>query len=160
MTAWLAFMKSHGIVRGCCLLEPGGLQRWTGTGPGLLELYRRELGAEAVLHAPIVDYTTCDPALFLGSILPFLEAGEREGNKTVVHCMAGFGRTGQVLAAWLVAAQGLAVDDAVERVKNAGAFRDPLQASVPEGLKFLRDVQSASEMPRVGLPDLRSTMPT
>ncbi len=147
---WIAFMKSRGIGRVCCLLDPSALRRWTGT--GLIELYRQELGAEAVLHAPIGDYATCDTDLFLGTILPFLEAVERSGEKTVVHCMAGFGRTGQVLAAWLIAARGLGVADAVERVTKAGASRDPLQASVVKGLEFLRAVQAARASRVGGVP--------
>lgn len=37
-----------------------------------------------------------------GKILPFLLEADKQSEKVVVHCSGGVGRTGLVLAAWLV----------------------------------------------------------
>jgi protein-tyrosine phosphatase len=43
-----------------------------------------------------------------------------------VHCSGGSGRTGHILAAWLVHHRGLSVDDALDAVISTG--RNPWEA--------------------------------
>jgi protein-tyrosine phosphatase len=138
---WVDVMRARGIRRVCCLLDERQLDRWDEF--ELLALFGREFGEDRVLHAPIQDYQTCSPDLFLGRILPFLSAAERAGDRAVVHCMAGRGRTGQVLAAWLIAARGSSPKSAVDDVASAGAWRDPLQATDRKGPEFLATVAAA-----------------
>jgi Dual specificity phosphatase, catalytic domain len=76
-------------------------------------------------------FCTCD--FLTQQILPFLADANQKGEKVVVHCYGGSGRTGHVLAAWLVYARGLSNQAAVEAVKQTG--RNPYEAVVAAPLK-------------------------
>jgi atypical dual specificity phosphatase len=52
----------------------------------------------------------------LSEILDFIEARNAESKPVLVHCGEGKGRTGSVLAAYLVA-KGATADEAIERVR-------------------------------------------
>jgi atypical dual specificity phosphatase len=55
----------------------------------------------------------------LRSILAFIDAQLEDGRGVLVHCFAGIGRTGTVLAAWLLDKDpGLSVERAVSRVRD------------------------------------------
>ncbi len=121
---WVAFMQSHGIERVCCLLESK-----LDTYDDLLGAYRGAFGDENVLHAPNEDHTPLTVDLFVGDVLPFLRAGAAADQRTVVHCSAGIGRTGQVLVGWLCCVRDSTPEDALETVENAtDGFRAPLEA--------------------------------
>jgi protein-tyrosine phosphatase len=52
------------------------------------------------------------------------------GERVVVHCWGGNGRTGHVLSAWLVAARGLSPLEAIEAVEATGRLpREAILAS-------------------------------
>lgn len=69
------------------------------------------------VHIPIDDHTA--PSLEQMREFVELVARERErGSPVLVHCFAGIGRTGTMLAAWLVA-RGTPPADAVLAVRNA-----------------------------------------
>jgi hypothetical protein len=119
---WVAFMRRHDVARVCCLL-PGGRDE-TGS---YVERYRRAFSA--VLHAPILDCQLADPALLADEILPFLDDAVAADDRVVVHCLAGLGRTGQVLAAWLVHDRGYAPEQAIETVESTGRHpREPVES--------------------------------
>jgi protein-tyrosine phosphatase len=120
--AWLDFMQSQQIQRVCCLLEEKALRKY----PELLTQYKAQFGANKVLWAPIPDFTIVTPHLLTQEILPFLASASAEHHKVVVHCAGGRGRTGQVLAAWLVYSQGLSNQQAIATVEATG--RKPREA--------------------------------
>jgi len=117
---WAAFMKDNGIRRVCCLL------------PGEEELvadYRRLFSPSRVLHAPIGDFQYAEREQLVDVILPFLWEAAGAGERVVAHCWAGSGRTGHVLAAWLVAARGVSITDAPLRVVDVpDVRRNPYEA--------------------------------
>jgi protein-tyrosine phosphatase len=81
-----------------------------------------------VCWAPIEDFHFADPTLLLQQILPFLAAANQNQEKVVVHCSGGIGRTGHVLAAWLIAGRGFARKAAIAAVKQTG--RNPYEAVI------------------------------
>lgn len=121
--AWIDFMKRNNIARVCCLLPPEQLAFYK---KDLLASYRRSFGSKNVSHVEAKDCHLCDPSDLDTKILPFLRESEEEGKPVVVHCSGGSGRTGHVLAAWLVRQRGLSVDEAVDAVRGTG--RNPCEA--------------------------------
>lgn len=113
---WIALMQAHKIKRVLCLLPPEQLAYYD----NLLATYQAAFGKNQVCSAPIKDFHLADEQTLVQQILPFLVEADRLGEKTVVHCSGGVGRTGHVLAAWLVAARGMSNNEAIEAVKRNG----------------------------------------
>lgn len=121
---WLSFMQSQGIERVCCLLSGRHLDSREGN----IARYRRVFGTDAVLHAPVPDHHLADPAVLRETVLPFLDAADTAGEPVLVHSLAGLGRTGHVLAAWLVYGREYDPEDAIETVSEMGrAPLDPVE---------------------------------
>jgi protein-tyrosine phosphatase len=114
---WADFMRAQGVTRVCCLLDTGQL---AGFPVNLEAEYKRLFGADCVLMAPIADHHLCSRQTLRGNILPFLRTADNGSERVVIHCWGGNGRTGHVLAAWLVAARGLSPVDAITAVEATG----------------------------------------
>ena len=80
--------------------------------PDLLQEY----GLRA-LHLPVPDFTAPSPAQ-VAQAVRFVHEELSRGGRAVVHCGAGFGRTGCVLACCLVSEQGLTAEAAMEAVRR------------------------------------------
>ncbi len=70
-----------------------------------------------VRHLPVVDFMPPTQAQLLDAV-DFMGEALAGGGRAAVHCVAGYGRTGTVLAAWLVSI-GADPDEAVCRVREA-----------------------------------------
>lgn len=113
---WVAFMERCGVARVCCLLAG----RCPDGAADNLKRYRRAFGADAVLHAPTLDRRLVDRDLLAEEVVPFLDDAVAAGERTVVHCLSGTGRTGQVLAVWLAHDRGYGPERALETVRETG----------------------------------------
>ena len=121
---WIEFMKRFGIKRVCCLLSARQLARYS----DLLGTYQQEFGMNHVCWAPIEDFHLADTETLTKKILPFLAQADIQGEKVVVHCSGGIGRTGHVLAVWLVSGRGLSNLAAIAAVRKTG--RNPYEAAI------------------------------
>lgn len=80
-----------------------------------LDIYAvQELGM-SYAHIPIVDMTAPSPAQLFDA-LDAIDLAHGENRAVVVHCLAGQGRTGTVLAAWLIR-QGATTDEAIGEIR-------------------------------------------
>lgn len=124
---WIDFMKKQKIQRICCLLHKNQLKFYDDF--DLLKLYRTEFLLDNICWADIEDGYLCNKDKLLKEILPFLKESDRKKEKVVVHCSGGSGRTGHVLAAWLVHRHGLFPYEALLTVnKMEGVTRNPCEA--------------------------------
>ena len=113
---WIAFMREQQIARVVCLLPTSQLRYYS----DLLGLYQEAFGPEKVCWAPIEDYHLADGRTLTDTVLPFLADAAHHREKTVVHCSGGIGRTGHVLAAWLVSHGRMSNCEAIEAVSRSG----------------------------------------
>jgi atypical dual specificity phosphatase len=97
------------------------------TGTPLIPEFVNRLGFE-YLHSHVSVVPTLDR---LHDIIQFIEQKNSEGKPVLVHCGEGKGRTGTVLAAYLVF-QGMGADEAIRRVreKRPGSIENLEQENV------------------------------
>ncbi len=138
---WARVMRSRGVTRVCCLLDDEYL---AGFAVDLETEYKKLFGAGNVLMEPTADHHLCSSQA-LRNILRFLRTADAHGERAVIHCWGGNGRTGHVLAAWLVAARGLSPMEAVAAVEAAGRLPreavDAGNATLDELLELLAGCQ-------------------
>ncbi|HCF26811.1 MAG TPA: protein phosphatase [Cyanobacteria bacterium UBA11049] len=140
VSEWIEFMQNQGIQRVCCLLPETQLSRYS----DLLGVYRQVFGLDQVCWAPIEDFNFADTEVFIHHILPFLNIANQQNEKVVVHCSGGIGRTGHILAAWLVAGRGFSSKSAIAAVKQTG--RNPYEAVIAAPFKGRNPWKVAAEL--------------
>jgi protein-tyrosine phosphatase len=142
---WTRFMREQGVSRVCCLLDPEQLATFS---IDLGAEYKRQFGADRVLMWPVKDHHLCSPGALAENILPFLRTADVLKERAVVHCWGGNGRAGHVLAAWLVAARGIAPQEALDAVQDEGRLPQEAvlagNATMDELVKLLAGCRSAS----------------
>lgn len=100
----LAWLRSHGI---------GAILSLTETSLPSEALARHGL---AVCHVPIRDMTAPAPEQ-LDEALAFIDRQRAYGRRVLVHCLVGQGRTGTVLAAYLIRA-GMSPEAALAHLRG------------------------------------------
>ncbi len=81
-----------------------------------LDEWRLQERGLASLHIPIEDLTAPYHHQFMEA-LAFIDVQVNEGRRVVVHCLAGQGRTGSILGAYLIRG-GLGADDAITQLRT------------------------------------------
>ena len=122
---WTDFMQANAIRRVCCLLPKEQLSFYS---TDLLASYRKSFGSQNVCHAEVEDLHLIDLADLEQTILPFLRESDRNRVPVVVHCSGGSGRTGHVLAAWLVRERLIPIPEAIALLRDTK--RDPYEAVI------------------------------
>jgi hypothetical protein len=117
---WLSFMSANDIERVCCVL-PGSSHGGIGRN---IDAYRDAFGRANVRHVPITDRGLADKRRLGDEIFPFFEQAVGAGERVVVHGLDGIGRTGQVLATWLVHDRQYSPQRAMSTVERMGRLPD------------------------------------
>ncbi len=91
------------------------------------------------LHLPVIDLTPPTSEQIAGA-LAFIDHHRAHGRPVAVHCLMGQGRTGTVLAAYLIR-DGASPDVALAAIREAcpGAVENPRQEEALAGFARRRD---------------------
>lgn len=103
LAADLAVLRGHGIQSVLTLTETP------------VVAHELEAAGLDTLHLPVNDFHAPTTQQMLRA-LAYIDASLAENMPVVVHCMAGQGRTGTILAAWLLQS-GLSADDAIAEIR-------------------------------------------
>ncbi|MBI3821924.1 MAG: dual specificity protein phosphatase family protein [Planctomycetes bacterium] len=130
------WLREHGISFVICLTEDPPRRSWIND-VGLFSM-----------HIPIIDmHPPSQPQIDLcvGAIEKALANGLGIG----IHCRAGIGRTGTMLACWLVHREKLSAPDAITRVRRLrpGSIETPEQAEAVVEFARRRKTQAEADVP-------------
>ncbi|MFN8508578.1 MAG: dual specificity protein phosphatase family protein [Dehalococcoidia bacterium] len=122
--AW-SWVEEGRLIAGRYPREDAVLAEWRGLGIGTVVNLREDAHAPGRLerlglrevHVPMRDLRTPSEAQLTAGVEGMLEAFAR-GEGVAVHCAAGLGRTGTLVACYFVAT-GLTAEEAIARVRAA-----------------------------------------
>lgn len=117
-----ALVREHRASTLVTLMETAELAR---QGIGDLLAQAREHGLD-VIHFPIRDVSAPREPAAIDPLLDAIEARLASGQRVVIHCLGGIGRTGTI-ATCLLVRRGVALDDAIRIVQTTRCH------SFPEG---------------------------
>ncbi len=119
LAPWHAFLveaRENGLTQLVCLTP---LPELTSLSPAYAEALERGLPF-AWRHLPMRDFGTALDARAFRDAVDAIAAGLRGGERTLLHCAAGIGRTGSV-AACVLKRLGASTPQALQRVREAGS---------------------------------------
>jgi atypical dual specificity phosphatase len=127
LDADLAFLRDQGVGAVLTLTETP-----------LADEALKRAGLES-LHIPITDMAAPSPLQFERA-LSFIDEQRGLGRRIAVHCLMGQGRTGSILAAYLIRA-GATPEDALARLRAVcpGAVENPTQERALQEFARRRD---------------------
>lgn len=110
----------------------------------LISLTEKDLDQSALnrnglknIHLPVLDRETPSIAQTY-MLMRRMQKLMDEGQTVAVHCQAGMGRTGTVLAAWLIREGGLSAGSAIDRIRTIN--KDYVQTPAQE--QFLHELEN------------------
>ena len=140
---WIEFMQGRGIQRVCCLLPREAIARYL---LNLIETYRQKFGSKSVLWCSVKDFQIPESSILIEQIIPFLINSDCHQQKVVVHCSGGVGRTGIVLASWLVAGRRFSNREVSAVLQNR---RNPYEAVIAATFRLQNPYRVRSQLDRL-----------
>ncbi len=132
----VSVIQEEGVKSVLCLITENEFSAY-GV-PGLKAAYS-DAGFDAQ-YLPIADQTTPALAPMLAA-LQWLDEQIQKGQKVLVHCAGGLGRSGLIAAAYLMLKRGLDAHAAIDRVREARGVR-AIETKRQE--EFLKSLDSAA----------------
>ncbi|MCB1159242.1 MAG: isochorismatase family protein, partial [Leptospiraceae bacterium] len=109
----IQIIKENGVKAVLTMVTPAELEFY---GVYNLEMKYREAGLDT-LFLPVIDQGV--PSYHeLEEILGWMQEKLKKGEKILVHCVGGLGRTGTIVACYLIKFFSLSVEEAVKRVRE------------------------------------------
>ncbi|MEM0118354.1 MAG: dual specificity protein phosphatase family protein [Conexivisphaerales archaeon] len=99
------WLRDHGVSAILCLTE----DTWG-------KAHAEKLGMQ-YMHIPMLNRQPEIPRK-LDQAVDAITSTLNQGKSILIHCQAGQGRTGMVLAAYLIREKGLTADEAIKHVRN------------------------------------------
>jgi atypical dual specificity phosphatase len=95
------------------------------------------------IHLPVRDFTPPTPEQLAAGVAA-IDRAIAGGGRVAIHCAAGLGRTGTLLACWLVS-HGTPPDDAIARVRAArpGSVETAAQVAAVRAFAAARGASNA-----------------
>ena len=88
-------------------------------------------------HVKVQDFGA-PPVEELNQVVNYIDIEIQPGKPVIVHCNGGSGRTGTVLAAYLMKKEGLTAEQAAQKVKDIMLWEDH---KTPKTIGYIKGIQ-------------------